>query len=117
MEVAPRAAPLLLLLRAAASVDAEAERLYDELLAQRLARMEHNARAIERHLRPGVTVEQARDVFGAYTAPELYELLVVRQGWSLPAFADFQRRGIEAALLTSSADDDPGPRAGRSVGA
>lgn len=115
MEVAPRAAPLLLLLRAAAGVDTEARRLRDELLVQSLARMEHNARAISRHLRPGVTVEQARDVLAAYTTPELYELLVLRQGWSLAAFAEFQRRGIEAALLTPLPDDDHGPRRRRSV--
>jgi hypothetical protein len=61
--------------------------------------MEHNARALAFHLRDGVTVERARDVLMAYTTPELFETLVLQRGWSLEAFADFQRRGIQAQLL------------------
>jgi AcrR family transcriptional regulator len=115
-EVAPRAAPLLLLLREAGAVDADARRLHRELLAQNLTRMEHNARAIERHLRPGLTVERARDVLVAYTTPELYELLVLRQGWSLRDYAEFQRRGIEASLLTPGSEGDRGAGGQRTVG-
>jgi len=34
-----------------------------------------------------------------YTAPEVYELLVPRQGWSLEDFSEFIRQGVAAALL------------------
>lgn len=98
-EVAPRAAPVMLMIRAAASADVEAAQLWAEVRAEREARMEHNARAIARHLRPGLSVEHARDVMLAYTEPQLFHVLVVEQGWSLDEFADFQRRGLEAALL------------------
>jgi hypothetical protein len=61
--------------------------------------MTHNANAIRRHLRPGLSVGEARDVLFTLSSPELYELLVIRQGWSLAAYADFLRRGIVAELL------------------
>jgi AcrR family transcriptional regulator len=98
-EVAPRAAPVMLMIRAAAGADVEAAQLWAELRAEQEARMEHNARAIARHLRPGLSVEHARDVMLAYTEPQLFHVLVVEQGWSIDEFADFQRRGLEAALL------------------
>jgi len=41
----------------------------------------------------------ARDILLTHTTPEIYELLVLRQGWSLDDFAEFSGRGIAAALL------------------
>jgi AcrR family transcriptional regulator len=100
-EVAPRMAPILLLVRAAAATDPEMQRLQDELAAQRLVRMAHNADALAQpgHLRQGITHGQARDVLLTYTAPEIYELLVLRQGWSLEDYSRFIRQGVAAALL------------------
>ena len=100
-EVAPGVSPVLLLIRTAASTDPEMQTLKDELDAQRLARMTHNADALARggHLREDITRDQARDVLFTYTAAEIYELLVLRRGWSLDNFAQFIRRGITAALL------------------
>ena len=99
MEVAPRAAPVALLVREAAASDRAAARLREELDGRRLERMTHNAKAIRRHLRPGLSVGEARDVLFALSSPELYEVLVIRQGWSLAAYADFLRRGMIAELL------------------
>ena len=63
--------------------------------------MDHNAGALARtgHLRPDLTRDRVRDVLLVYTAPEVYELLVLRQGWSLQDFAQFIRQGLTAALL------------------
>jgi AcrR family transcriptional regulator len=96
IEVAPRVAPLLLLLRDAATADPDAARLLDELDRDRLARMTSNARFLDdaRYLRDGVSVEEARDVLWLSTSPELYELLVQRRRWPLPRFADFVTRTI-----------------------
>ncbi|MEO6412853.1 MAG: TetR family transcriptional regulator [Pedococcus sp.] len=99
MEVAPLASPVALLVREAAASDPAAARLREELDQQRLERMRHNACALTDHLRPGLGVEAAGDVPFAFTAPELCELLVMRQGWSLAAYADFLGRGIIAELL------------------
>jgi AcrR family transcriptional regulator len=100
-EVAPRVAPVLLLVRTAAATDADMQALKDELDSQRLARMAHNADALARggHLREGITRQVARDVLFTYSAPEIYELLVLRRAWSVDDFAEFIRRGIVAALL------------------
>lgn len=99
MEVAPRGTPLLLLVREAAASDREAAALYEELQEARLRRMAHNAKAIRRFLRPGLSVRAARDVLFTLTEPAIYETLVLRQGWSLEDFADFVRRGTAAQLL------------------
>jgi AcrR family transcriptional regulator len=98
-EVAPRGAPVQLLVRAAAASDPAVALLYEELEAARLRRMAHNANSIRRHLRPGLSVQAARDVLFALTGASLYEPLVMRQGWTLEAYADFIRRSLVAQLL------------------
>lgn len=91
MELAPRGAPLLLLVRDAARVDPALRRLLDELDEARHQRMSQNAQflADAGHLRPDVSVQTAADLMWSVTAPEVYELLVVRRGWSLERFGDY----------------------------
>jgi AcrR family transcriptional regulator len=100
-EVAPRVAPLLLLVREAAALDPELARLRDELDAERLARMTANAANLARlgPLRPDVSVEAAGEIMWAYTAPDLYDLLVLRRGWSAEQFGAFVAAAIESAVL------------------
>lgn len=50
------------------------------------------------HIRDGVTIEQAADIMWTYTAPQLYELLVLTRGWSLTRFAAFIADALDAAL-------------------
>jgi AcrR family transcriptional regulator len=110
-EVAPLTAPIALLIRTAAGIDPEMGSLLEELDRARLARMEHNARQLfERgDFRDGVTLEHARDVLWAYSSPELYELLVLRQHWPLELYGRFVAEGMIAALLPQrSAPEDPG---------
>jgi AcrR family transcriptional regulator len=103
-EVAPLAAPIALLIRTAAGVDPDMGALRDDLDRARLARMEVNARALfERgDFREGITLERARDVLWAYSSPELYELLVLRQGWPLENYGRFVADAMIAALLPAS---------------
>lgn len=100
-EVMPRVAPVLLLVRAAAGADAEMAAVRRETEEGRLARMAHNAAHLagRRLLRAGVGRARARDVLYTYSSPELYELLVLQRGWSVPAYARFVSEGIAAALL------------------
>jgi AcrR family transcriptional regulator len=101
MEVAPRVAPMLLLVREAAASDPELARLQEEMDAARLTRMTHNARTLldAGHLRKGVTLETAADVLWTYSSPELYELLVIRRGWSIERYGRFVADSMIAALL------------------
>jgi len=101
VEVAPRVAPILLLIRAAAASDPEVMALLEEMDADRLRRMTANARRLRDagHLRPGVTVARAADVLWTYSAPELYELLVLRRGWAPARFGRFVADAMIDALL------------------
>ena len=103
MEVAPRVAPVLLLVREAAASDREMAQLQAEMDAARLTRMTHNARTLlkGKHLRPGITLEAAADVLWTYSSPELYELLVIRRRWSVERYGWFIADGMIAALLPS----------------
>jgi AcrR family transcriptional regulator len=100
-EVAPRVAPILLLIRDGAAGSADVAALRAELDDQRLRRMTQNARtlALRRFLRKGVSVERAAEIMWTYTAPELYELLVLGRGWSAKRYGDFIADALVAALL------------------
>jgi AcrR family transcriptional regulator len=101
IEVSPRTAPILILVRAAAAHDAELADLLAEMTAQHLERMALNARRLLAHpgLRPGLSADRVRDVLWTYTSPELYDRLVGQRGWSLDDYADFVFRGMCGQLL------------------
>jgi hypothetical protein len=75
--------------------------LHEELDRSRLERMLENASFLAEggHLRSGVTLEQARDVLWFCSSPELYDLLVVRRGWSPEQLGAFAADTMAAALL------------------
>ena len=101
-EVAPRVAPVLLLVRDAALVDPGMRTMAAELDADRWRRMADNATALQRagHLRPGLTRQRATDLMFAASSPEMFELLVLRCGWSLPRYARHLEDTLRAGLLT-----------------
>ncbi|MEU5760077.1 TetR family transcriptional regulator [Nocardia sp. NPDC047648] len=98
-EVAPAVTPIIRLVRDAAATDPDMATLLDDIDAQRLARMTHNARRLISHLPSTISVEHTRDVLFTYTAPEIYELLVLARGWSVEQYAEFIYRGMAAQLL------------------
>lgn len=103
-EVAPRAAPILLLVRDAALVDTAMAELLAELDETRHRRMTDNAESLYSagHLRPGVTLQVAADLLWSVSAPEMFELLVRRRGWSIEQYADFVYRTIVHGLLATA---------------
>ncbi len=100
-EVAPLVAPILLLIRDAAATDPEIAALIDEMDNERRARMAENARRLHDagHLRVGISLDEATDVLWTYSAPELFELLVLRRKWSTQRFGRFVAEAITNALL------------------
>lgn len=100
-EVAPRVAPIALLITVAAATDPDAKLLLDEFDRDRHSRMTHNARQLRRHghLRHGVSVARAADILWTCSAPELYDLLVNRRGWTLRRYGHFVADTISTALL------------------
>jgi AcrR family transcriptional regulator len=111
-EVAPRVAPILLLVRAAATADPEMASLQSELSAQRLQRMTHNARSLAATggLREDVTVEHAGEIMWTYSSPELYELLILTRGWPLERYRTFIAEAMIAALLSPEPPRPTGTR-------
>jgi AcrR family transcriptional regulator len=102
-EIAPLAAPILLLIRSAAASDPEVLALLEESDADRLRRMTDNAHRLREagHLRDGVTLTRAADVLWTYSSPELYELLVLRRGWPIEQYGRFVADAMIDALLPS----------------
>lgn len=100
-EVAPRIAPILLLLRDAADGDPTAAALLGALDHERHTRMTHNARTLvdSGHTRPEIRLSEASDVLWMYSSPELYDLLVRRRNWTLRKYSTFIADAITRALL------------------
>jgi AcrR family transcriptional regulator len=104
-ELAPRVIPVLLLVRDAAASDPEVAATLEQISAARLERMTVNARGLAQagHLRPGISVDNAADIMWAYSSPELYELLVLRRGWSAERYGQFIAQSLIAVLLPTQA--------------
>ena len=100
-ELAPDGAPVVLLIRAASVTDSDMAALMVEVDEQRRTRMRHNARRMQRQgwLRPGVTLAQATDVLWTYSSAELFELLVMKSGWTAKRYGEFVAAAMIAALL------------------
>jgi hypothetical protein len=79
--------------------------------AERLTRMSHHARfLVERgYLRDGVTVAEATDILWTCSSVEIYELLVLKRGWSPHRFARFIADFMIASLLPDSEANDRAP--------
>jgi AcrR family transcriptional regulator len=100
-EIAPRIAPLLLLLATAADSDPALAQLRAALDTARLARMTQVAHTLadKTDLRSGRTIEEAADIMWAYSSPELYHLLVLTRGWTPERYGEFVGESLVAALL------------------
>jgi AcrR family transcriptional regulator len=100
-EVSPRHVPIQLLARAAAATDPEAAGVWEQLQAERLAGMGLFAGALHQggHLRPGVPMEEARDLLWACNSPEVYELLVLQRGWTPQRYGRWVADTLIAAFL------------------
>lgn len=100
-ELAPRGAPLALLIRAAAYADPELEQLSRDLADSRLRRMTLNAQRLKDagHLRAGLSVEWVASLMWTYSSPELYELLVLQRGLTPAEYGAFIADAMIAAFL------------------
>ena len=100
-EIAPRAQPILLVVRDAGAVDAGAAEVWQRLQAERLTGMTHFAQHLrsERFLRRGVTTAEARDVLWTHNSVELWDLLVRQRGWTAARYGRWVGNQLVAALL------------------
>jgi len=101
-EVSPLASPAYLLIRdAAASGDTDMAALLREVDDARYQRMLHNARQVVARgiLRADLSETDVADVFFTATAPELYETLVLKRGWTPARYGAFIANTLAANLL------------------
>jgi AcrR family transcriptional regulator len=100
-ERAARAVPIQLLVRDAAASDAGARAVLDQLGQERLAGMTAFSQHLHESkvLRKGVRAADALDVLWLFTAPEVYERLVIERGWSIRRFGTWITRQLVANLL------------------
>jgi len=100
-ERAERAVPVQLLVRDAAASDAGAGVVLDQLNEERLAGMTAFSQHLHdsKVLRKGVRADEARDILWLFTAPEVYERLVIERGWSTRRFGTWIAQQLTAALL------------------
>lgn len=113
-DILPRTAPIQLLIREAAA-DPGLDAVWQQIKFGRLMGMTDLADnlAAGGHLRAGITVEYARDILWTYSAPEIYELLVIERGHSTQDYADFIASGAIAALLPAPSASRPTKKATR----
>jgi AcrR family transcriptional regulator len=99
--VAPRHAPMQLLIRDAAAGDPDAAAVWEQLQDERLRGMTMFARALHRagHLAPGISVQEARDVLWTYNSVEVFQLLVLQRGWSARRYGAWVGKQLIAALV------------------
>lgn len=97
---AERSGRLQLVLRNGAPADPAVAAVWETLQAERLTGMT----MLARHLvatggtRPGLTVEQVRDVLWTAISVEVYDLLVLQRGWPLEAYADWLATTLVASI-------------------
>jgi AcrR family transcriptional regulator len=100
-EAGPRAGKIQLVIRSAAAVDPEVEAVWDQMTKERLVGMTAFAQHLNdgKHLRSGISVEDARDILWTYNSVEIYDLLVLQRGWTPEMYGRWVAEAMIAALL------------------
>lgn len=96
-----RMGPLLRVLAEAAAADPELGETARQLEGERLAGMGRFAQLLADRgaLRPGIDVDQARDVLWTLNSHAIHELLVVQRGWSPERYRDWLADALARMLL------------------
>ena len=104
-EAGPRAGSLQLLIRSAAATDPDAAQVWQQMVQERLLGMTEFARHLHEgaHLRPGISLEAARDILWTYNSVEVYDLLVLQRGWRPGRYGRWIAEAMIAALLRNDA--------------
>jgi AcrR family transcriptional regulator len=96
-----RLGPLYRTLGEAAAVKPELARVWEELETQRLNGMARFAQHLSDSgaLRPGLSVEEARDVLWTLNSHAVHRMLVTERGWSEERYRDWLAATLAGALL------------------
>jgi len=96
-----RAGPLLRALRDARALDPELNALWQEMEEWRLRGQGRLAGLLAERgeLRPGLSVDEARDIIWTLCSLAVHDLLVLERGWSYERYEDWLASSLTAALL------------------
>ena len=97
-----RAGPLLRVLIGAAATDPELSELWDQIEQERLSGMGRFARLLADRgvLRPGLPVEEARDLLWTLNSLAVHDLLIRQRGWSPERYRDWLAGALARELLS-----------------
>jgi AcrR family transcriptional regulator len=97
----PRTAPILLLARAAATLDADVAVVWQQLQDERLVGMTAFAGHLAGTGLLGVelTQDDVRDVLWTFNSVSIYELLVLERGWAPDRYGRFVADALTGALI------------------
>ena len=104
-----RAVPVLLLVRGAALNDPGVATRWEQLLAERRQGMSEFAHHLCEggHLRADIDVDKGADVRWALNSPELWELFVLRSGWTPDAYGQWMAMVAADSLLELPTNTTP----------
>ena len=96
-----RAGPLLRVLAGAAAADPQLARVWEQLEAERLAGMGRFAQLLAERgaLRPGLSVDEARDLLWTLASLAVHDLLVLQRRWPPERYRDWLAATLARALL------------------
>jgi AcrR family transcriptional regulator len=95
----PRTAPILLLARSAAGLDADVAAVWQQLQDERLRGMTAFATELTASGQLPRTTDEVRDILWTLNSVHIYELLVLERGWSVERYGTFVADALVAALV------------------
>src|SRR3954470_17146898 len=101
MAAMPRTAPVLLLVRNAATLDRDVAGVWEQLQTERLMGMTAFAAHLvgTGRLRGGLAPEDVRDILWTLNSVNIYELLVMERGWEVERYGRFVAEALTAHLV------------------
>ncbi|MGI5127658.1 TetR/AcrR family transcriptional regulator [Pseudonocardia sp. CA-107938] len=102
--LAPRVAPVQLLVRDAAHTDPAAAAVWEQIRGEMFAAMTMFTRDLVAtgRTRPDRSDDELRDLLWTYHSPEVYELLVLARGWTAQRYGEFLAEAMSAAVLATA---------------
>ena len=95
----PSSAPIFEAFRGAAATDPKLAAAWQEYARRRYEDCTRMVAGFAGHLRPGLDVAAATDVFWTMVSPSVMTMLTLERGWSAERFADWLVDSIERLLL------------------
>ena len=105
-----RSGPLLRALQGGMASDPELRAVWDEMEAWRLEGQGRFVAMLAEKgaLRPGLSVEDARDTAWTLCSLAVHDLLVIQKGWSPERYQDWLTGALVCALLPAADESTPG---------